>query len=184
MKIEALKLYKDNYSKYSLPADELLHSYRVAKTSFKIGFELDLSEKQQAELFTAALFHDIGKAMISKSIIGKKGKLTLEERKQIELHPIYSEMYLMDMKENKKLSKIVRAHHERWDGKGYPDGLRGEQIPLLARIISVADVYDALKHPRVYRPYGFSDEEIKNIMVQGSGKQFDPEILNVLLKMM
>lgn len=182
MNIGVINVHKRYFLKYSLPIEEIFHSYRVAQISFKMGLKLGLNQTQLSDVFTASLFHDIGKAMINKDILGKQGKLTLEERKQIEFHPIYSGNYVNNIEEIKNLSRIVRAHHERWDGKGYPDGLRGEKIPLLARIISVADVYDALKHPRVYRPYGFSDEEIKNIMVQGSGKQFDPEILKIFLK--
>lgn len=180
--IEVLKLVDQDYLKHGLPVDEFVHSYRVAQTSLKLGFHLKLKEKALAELFAAALFHDIGKAKIDKKILGKKASLNDKERRIAEKHPIFSEDYINKIDNLKKIKSIVRAHHERWDGKGYPDGLKGEEIPYLSRIIAIADVYDAIKYPRVYRPFGFSDEEIRKIMIKGSGLQFDPEILNVFLE--
>lgn len=181
--IEALKIIDQEYLRYGLPIDEFMHSYRVAQTSFKIGFNLKLNEKELAELFAAALFHDTGKAKIEKRILGKKGKLTEKERKLIEMHPTFSEKYLENVESLKHLKDVVRSHHERWDGKGYPDGLEKENIPYYLRIISIADVYDALKFPRVYRPYSFSTEEIKEILLKGSSVQFDPRILKVFLSL-
>lgn len=180
--IEALKLVDQDYLKHGLPVNEFIHSYRVAQTSLKLGFNLKLNEKDLAELFASALFHDIGKAKIDKRILGKKAALNNEERKKAEMHPIFSEEYISEIANLSKFKKIVRAHHERWDGKGYPDGLKGEEIPYLSRIIAIADVYDAIKYPRVYRPFGFSNEEVKNIMLKGSGTQFDPKILDVFLE--
>lgn len=179
--IEVLKLIDQEYLKYGLPVDEFIHSYRVAQISLKLGFYLKLDEKELAELFTAALFHDIGKANIDKRILGKKSVLTDKERKLAEMHPVFSEQYLNKIESLSILKNIVRSHHERWDGSGYPDGLIGEEIPYLSRVIAIVDVYDALKNPRVYRPFGFSEEEIKKIMKKGSGVQFDPKILNVFL---
>ncbi|WP_051531516.1 HD-GYP domain-containing protein [Clostridiisalibacter paucivorans] len=172
---------QETYSKYIMPVREIEHSFRVAALCLKIGGELNLSKKQLLILHESALYHDIGKADIPLAILSKKGKLNSDEFEIIKNHPIYSQRYV---KNNKKISKIVRAHHERWDGKGYPDKIRGKNIPLLARIISVADVYDALKYPRVYRPYSFDKKDIGKIMAKGSGNQFDPEILKVFLEIL
>jgi len=183
--IEAVKL-REIQSKYinsGLPINEFIHSYRVAELSVKIGNKLKLKEEDLKRLYTAAIFHDVGKARIPKQILNKKGKLTPGERKIIENHPVYSGEYIENIEELKELKTTVRAHHERWDGKGYPDNLKEEGIPLLARIISIADVYDAITNPRVYRPYGFSKEESKEIMAKGSGQQFDPKILKEFLNM-
>lgn len=184
VEIEALKMIDEEYCRYGLPVDEFLHSYRVAQACLKIGFALNLEEKTLAELFASAIFHDIGKARVDKSVLGKKGRLNAYERKKVQMHPIYSAEYIQRIPELKKLSKVVRAHHERWDGKGYPDKLTKEQIPYLARIISIADVYDALKYPRIYRPYSFSNEEIKEIMTKSSGIEFDPQILPVFIRLL
>lgn len=177
-KIEIIKI-DEEYLNFGLPVAEIMHSYRVAKLAIKIGSKIELSTQQLMDLYTGAIFHDIGKAKVDKRILGKKGKLSIAERKIIDIHPIYSAEYIDRIDNLRYLKNVVKAHHERWDGTGYPDGLRKEKIPLLSRIISIADVYDALTNKRVYRDFAFTKEQAKEIMFNNSGKQFDPKLLEV-----
>ena len=127
------------------------HSDRVAEYAKLFGIHLQLNEDELKTLVLAADFHDIGKIGISDAVLLKEGKLTDEEYAKIKLHPIISVNILAGSETFKDAIPAVRHHHERIDGKGYPDGLKGEEIPMLARILSICDTFDAITSRRVYR---------------------------------
>ena len=149
------------------------HSNRVAEYSRMIAKEAGMSEEDCDEIYLAALLHDVGKIGIPDEIINKKGKLTPEEYEVIKSHPVIGSEILDNIKEAPYLIEGARHHHERYDGKGYPDKLSGNDIPEIARIISVADSYDAMTSNRSYRSY-LSQDKVRNEIVEGLGSQFDP----------
>ncbi len=157
------------------------HARRVSKISVAIGSALGLSEAEIKELKVAGEYHDIGKIAIHSDILNKRGPLTDYEWKEIKRHPELSYNILSSVNEYGPIAEIVLYHHERWDGKGYPGGLRGEEIPLQSRIIMVADAYDAMTDDRPYRK-ALSKEETVLQLKKGAGSQFDPEIVEVFLK--
>lgn len=135
----------------------------------------------------SAMLHDIGKVGISDAILLKPGKLTAIERQEIQQHPLISSQCLRRIEEKlgsanflEMAHEIALYHHERWDGLGYPFGRRGENIPLTARIVAIADVYDALVSERVYKP-AFPHEQCVSMIREGAGTQFDPELVKVFL---
>ncbi|MBI3926585.1 MAG: HD domain-containing protein [Armatimonadetes bacterium] len=159
----------------------------------KVGLELNqLPQSQLAQMggflssqdmLRAGLLHDIGKVKIPKELLYKPGRLTEQEFQVIKMHPIYSEEILYPIPSLRHLCPTVRGHHERWDGKGYPDGLKGEQIPLAARIIAVADVFDALAAPRPYKP-GMDIPKVREILNEGRGSHFDPRLVDAFLRVL
>ena len=158
------------------------HSRRVAEYSLKIAKAAGKSEEECERVYFAALLHDVGKIGVPSSIINKKGRLTNEEFEQIKRHPILGGQILSTIKQSPWLSIGARYHHERYGGRGYPEGLKGEEIPEIARIIAVADAYDAMTSNRSYRnaiPQHIVREEI----VKGMGTQFDPEFSKAMLHM-
>ncbi len=158
------------------------HSRRVAEYSLKIAQVVGKSEEECERVYFAALLHDVGKIGVPGSIINKKGRLTDEEFEQIKRHPVLGGQILSTIKQSPWLSIGARYHHERYGGRGYPEGLRGEDIPEIARIIAVADAYDAMTSNRSYRnaiPQHIVREEI----VKGIGAQFDPEFAKAMLHM-
>lgn len=158
------------------------HSERVANYAKEIARRMGKEEKEQEEIYELGLLHDIGKIGIKKDIINKKGKLTDEEFAKIKEHTTIGWDILKTITEIPWLSKGARWHHERWDGKGYPDGLSGENIPEEARIICLADSYDAMTSKRSYSSPR-SQEEVRAEIVRCSGTQFDPEIAKYLIQM-
>lgn len=128
----------------------------------------------------AGLIHDIGKIGVSESILNKPGYLTTDERREIERHPEIGWRLLSSTNEYSELAQFVLNHHEKWDGSGYPNGLKGEAIPLEARIIAVADAYDAMTSERSYR-VALSKEKAIEELRKGSGTHFDPEIVTVFI---
>ncbi|MGB9677749.1 MAG: HD domain-containing phosphohydrolase [Candidatus Ratteibacteria bacterium] len=159
------------------------HSEKVRDYSIKIGKELGLDKDELKLLSDVALLHDIGKIFIESSILNKKGKLDEKEWEMIKKHPLNGERMLLPMKILKEGLDIVRHHHERIDGKGYPNGLKGDKISILAKIVSVADALEAMSSPRPYREKPLSLNEIKNELKNNMGTQFDPEIAKVTLKL-
>jgi putative nucleotidyltransferase with HDIG domain len=154
------------------------HSNRVTSIAVAISREMGCSQEDQDILNVAGRLHDIGKIGIRDEILLKPGRLTREEYGIIKEHPrigadIVAQLGLWDREK-----RIIRAHHERWDGDGYPDGLKREEIPLLARILSVADVYDAIASERAYRAK-MAESKILSIMYGGSGSQFAPEVIDI-----
>ena len=159
------------------------HSARVAMYSQRIAKEAALSEKECEQVYFAALLHDVGKIGVSNEIINKTDKLTDEEFAQIRRHTILGNQILASIHQSPYLSIGARYHHERYDGKGYPDGLAGEDIPEIARIITVADSFDAMTSRRSYRdPMDW--DEVKEQLLGGIGTQFDPRFAKIMLHMM
>ena len=156
------------------------HSKRVAEYSRKIAERLGLSEKRCEDLYYAALLHDIGKIGLEDSILNKRGRLTGEEYEKMKKHVTIGGDILKSITVIEDISTGARYHHERYDGRGYGEGLKAEDIPLFARIICVADAYDAMSTDRPYRD-GLSQEYIFNELKTGAGAQFDGRIVAVLI---
>ena len=158
------------------------HSVRVAQYAKEIVARMGKSEKEQEEIYELGLLHDIGKIGIPRNIINKTGKLTPEEFDEIKKHTIIGWDILKTMDELPWLSTGARWHHERFDGKGYPDGLAGKDIPEEARILCLADSYDAMTSKRSYSSPR-SQEEVRAEIVRCMGTQFDPDIAKYMLEM-
>jgi len=151
------------------------HSLRVTRIAVWLARHLGFNSQETAALRTAGLLHDIGKIGISEAILNKPGPLTPEERAVITTHPLIGERIVAPLKLRPEEREIILLHHERWDGTGYPRGLAGPEIPLLCRIISLADVYDALTSDRPYRRRFTPAEALAEIEAQ-AGRQFDPDL--------
>ncbi|HOP92480.1 MAG TPA: diguanylate cyclase [Acetivibrio thermocellus] len=159
------------------------HCERVAAYAVLIAEAMGLSAKEISTIQCAALLHDIGKIEMPKHILNKKEELTEEEIKYLRQHPIYSENILEPLADMDKLTDYVRHHHERYDGKGYPDGLKGKEISLGARILCVADSFDAMVSDRPYSK-SMSKEDAFKELEKNAGTQFDPEIVEIFIKAM
>ena len=155
------------------------HLQRVQVYAIEIAKRLDLPADQIEALRAAALLHDIGKLAVPEHIISKPGRLTPEEFEKMKIHPIVGAEIIEQARFPYPVAPIVRAHHERWDGEGYPDGLAGEAIPIGARILSVVDCYDALSKDRQYRR-GMPMVEALAMIEQDAGRSFDPAIVRIL----
>lgn len=158
------------------------HSIRVATYAREIARRMGKSADEQDEIYYIALLHDIGKIGIPDSILNKKGALTPEERAVIQTHPAVGGKVLEHFTALEDIDDGAKYHHERYDGKGYCEGLSGKDIPLVARIIGVADSYDAMASDRCYRP-ALSREKILSELTEHSGSQFDPEIVPYMVDM-
>lgn len=159
---------------------ESMHSDRVSSICQAIASKMNFDKGNVDKMRIAGLVHDIGKMGIDDKILNKAGSLSSDERHEIERHPEIGWRILCTTNEFLELAQFVLAHHERWDGGGYPNGLKGEKIPLEARIITIADAYDAITSERSYRK-GLDKEEAIIEMKRCSGTQFDPEILDVFV---
>ncbi len=158
------------------------HSQRVAKYSRLIAQRCGADPEELREIYCMGLLHDIGKIGVPNAIINKTTRLTDEEYEIIKSHTVIGSDILKTIVEFPKLSIGARFHHERWDGRGYPDGLRGVDIPKDARIIAVADAYDAMTSKRSYR--GIMDQErVRMEIERGRGTQFDPRYADVMLSL-
>ncbi len=155
------------------------HSSRVAEYSRKIAEMYGKSPAECDEIYYIALLHDVGKIGISERIINKDGKLTDDEYEEIKKHPVFGAQILRVITEYPDLYIGARFHHERYDGKGYPEGLKGEDIPEVARIISVADAYDAMTSKRSYRDT-IPQQLVREEIVKGAGTQFDPKFAKIM----
>jgi len=159
------------------------HSERVTEYALKIGMELDLSSEDMEKLRLAGLLHDIGKVGTCDDVLDKPGKLTEEEFALVKIHPKKAEEMLAPIKQFKDLIPIIKGHHERMDGKGYPDGLSGEEIPFLARILCVADSFDSMTADRPYRLSPGRRFAIKELQ-RCAGTQFDPQVVSAFLRVL
>jgi len=164
---------KDEYTRH--------HSTRVTEFTLKIARKMSFSEKEIGDLELAALLHDVGKIAVPENILNKPGKLTDQEYALIKEHSARGESILSPVIELKDIARIVRAHHEHYDGTGYPDGLKGQEIPLGARIMAVADAYDSITSERPYRKAASHRFAMKEI-IRSSGVQFDPEVVEHFLE--
>jgi putative nucleotidyltransferase with HDIG domain len=171
--IEALALAID-------AKDDTTHDHlrRVKVYATEIGKELRLNPSDQQALETASLLHDIGKLAVPEYIISKPGKLTPEEFEKMKIHPVVGAEILERVRFPYPVVPIVRSHHEKWDGSGYPDGLKGEQIPMGARILAVVDCLDALASDRQYRRAFPLDVALEKV-VADTGQAFDPRVVEV-----
>ncbi|MFZ3172875.1 MAG: HD domain-containing phosphohydrolase [Carboxydocellales bacterium] len=159
------------------------HSDQVARYALLIGKELNFTETELENLRYAGLLHDIGKIGVAESILHKPTKLTPEEYSQMKLHTYFGRQILRPVSFFQKLLPAIYHHHERWDGQGYPDGLKEDEIPLEARILAVADTFDAIVSQRVYRK-GREKEMAMNELIKSTGRQFDPRIVDAFLTAM
>lgn len=159
------------------------HSERVALYATQIAEKMGLDKETIRKIYWASLVHDIGKLNIPPEILNKPSKLTKEEYEIIKQHPIKGYQILKELEGLSNIAEIVKYHHERWDGKGYPEGLKGEEIPLEARIIAVADSYDAMTTERPYRKALTKEEAIKELL-KNAGTQFDPKVVEVFVQIL
>ena len=159
------------------------HSERVSNLAVDLARKLDFAETDIEYLEYAAILHDIGKIGIADSILGKKEKLTAEEYEKIKEHPIIGANIIDSIEFLKKCSKMVLHHHERYDGTGYPQGLKGESIPETSRLLAVIDAFDAMNSNRPYRKK-LSPEDILQELKEESGKQFDPVMVKAFLSLL
>lgn len=157
------------------------HSYRVAVEALRIGQAMGLGPEQLRALAQGGIVHDIGKMEIPAHILNKPGRLTAAERALVEQHPVRGYEVCKRLGFLPDELGIIRHHHEKWDGSGYPDGLRGEDIPLLARVLAIADVYDALTSERSYRQ-PWTHERAVAYIVEQAGVHFDPACVEVWLR--
>ena len=172
-------IINDIDKKYS---HEKKHRNKVAEYSLMIGDALNFDENRMEDLKLAALVHDVGKIKISGELLNKKGKPSKEEWEELKKHPVIGYNILKAVDEYAGIADEVLHHHERWDGKGYPKRLKGEEIPLISRILSVADAFEAMTSERPYKSQKTVEEAITELK-KYSGKQFDPEITEIFIKL-
>jgi len=165
---------KDNYTEG--------HSWKVAVLAANLGRRVGLGDDSVESLSLAGLLHDIGKIGIRDEILNKPSKLTTDEYLHIKQHPVIGEKILSPLEPLRPLLPCVRHHHEWFNGKGYPDGLVGEKIPLIVRVLTLADVYEAIRSKRAYRPARTRDEA-RTIIKEVAGSQLDPGLVDLFLDM-
>jgi len=159
------------------------HSRRVADYSIRIGEELGFSKEELEDLELAALLHDIGKIGVKGAILNKPTKLSTKEFEEVKKHPVLGEQLVSKVERLRRIAKIIRHHHERYGGGGYPDGLKGEEIPLEARIIAIVDAYDAMTSDRPYRK-ALSKEEALRIIEENEDLQWDPNLVPIAIRIL
>lgn len=156
------------------------HTYRVAELTLRLARKMGIPDSEIVHMVRGALLHDIGKIAVPDQLLLKPGKLDPAERALIEQHPNIARSLLQGVEILREALDIPYAHHERWDGKGYPRGLRGEQIPLAARIFAVVDVYDSLAHDQAYR-LAWTQDDIIDHMRENAAKHFDASMVEPFL---
>jgi putative two-component system response regulator len=159
------------------------HSRRVATYAQRLTRYVGWSRRDARDLALAALVHDLGKTWIANDILLKADTLSEEERKTMERHPVIGARILIGCDVHPFYVEAVLHHHEAWDGRGYPSGLKGEEIPLSARILTVADVYDVLTSQRPYKS-ALSDNDARARLITGSGTSFDPLLVRAFLSLL
>ncbi len=156
------------------------HAQRVAQMAMQLARRLGMEGTRLEHMYYGALLHDIGKLCIPDSVLLKPGPLTEHEWEIMRQHPVYAVRLLEPIAALRPAIHIPYCHHEKWDGSGYPRGLKGDGIPLEARIFAVVDVWDALVNDRIYRP-AWSKEKALQYLRQQNGKHFDPKVTKVFL---
>jgi putative two-component system response regulator len=156
------------------------HTYRVAESARHLGVRLGLPEVELGALYRGGMIHDIGKIGVDDAILRKPGPLDAFELVKMRAHPVIGAKIVRPLRSSADIRPIIRHHHEWFDGRGYPDGMHGEEIPLHARIVAVCDAYDALVHDRPYRACR-SVEEAVQILAGGAGRQWDPQLISLFL---
>ena len=156
------------------------HTERVARSARLLGETAGLEAADLDDLYSGGMIHDIGKIGIPDSILLKPGPLTSREFEQVRHHPVVGAEIVSPLRSAAPLLAIVRHHHERWDGRGYPDGLVGEQIPIMARIVAICDAFDAMISDRPYRP-GITPEQALRTLQKGAGSQWDPDMVKLFV---
>lgn len=159
------------------------HVDRVASYALILGRETGLAPWELQLLRKAAILHDVGKIGVNESVLLKPGSLSADEFNHMKSHTVIGERICRPLQQDRLILEVIRHHHERYDGKGYPDGLAGEGIPIAARIMAVVDAYDALTSDRPYRNR-LSQEQARQILKQEAGKQFDPKIAMAFVSML
>ena len=184
IEIQYLHMFK-SFAKFIDAKDAYtgLHSVNVSKYVEMILSKMDIDPKEADEILIAANLHDIGKVGISDDILNKPGKLTSEEFDQIKLHPTIGYNLLCEIEGYEHIAQMIKSHHERYDGKGYPDGISRDEIPLGAQIISVADAFDAITTNRVYRNVRSQTTALK-ILKEESNKQFSKEVVDIFTEVL
>jgi HD-GYP domain-containing protein (c-di-GMP phosphodiesterase class II) len=167
----------DAFEGYSNP-----HAARMAAIADELGKAFNLGPRDRFSLRVAALAHDLGEAKMGRDYIQRNSPLTEEERIDLARHPLFSEREAADAGADRGTQLLVRWHHEWWNGEGYPDGLRFEQIPLGARILRVADAYASLTDARPFRP-AFSEKRARAHLLEWIGLEFDPAVVKALLSL-
>ena len=157
------------------------HAILVAACADRLARRLELSHIERRTVVAGALLHDVGKLLVDERILEKPGPLTPDERREINGHPIKGAL-IVHSSVDPEVVDVVRSHHERWDGDGYPRGLVGREIPLAARIVAVADAYLAMLEDRPYRESLTEDEALQELE-EGAGSQFDPRCVTAFVKM-
>jgi putative two-component system response regulator len=157
------------------------HCGRVADVALVLARLAGLEQEEVEAVGYGAVLHDVGKIGINEQVLKKPGRLTDDEREEMQRHPVIGAEILRPLRLGQIVGPIVRAHHERWDGSGYPDRLRGDEIPLGARIVAIVDAHDAMTHDRPYRPR-LTDDEARAELIAGRGTQFDPELVDLYLE--
>lgn len=158
------------------------HTKRVAEWTVRLGRMIGMPDDELVHVYRGALLHDIGTMLVPDAILLKPGSLTEEEWQIVRRHPVYAYALLSPISHLRPALDIPYCHHEKWDGTGYPRGLKGDQIPLPARIFSVVDVWDALCSNRPYRD-AWTREEAHEYICEHIGKDFDPQIVEIFLTM-
>jgi HD-GYP domain-containing protein (c-di-GMP phosphodiesterase class II) len=161
-------------------AKQIWKTERVAVYAQAIGRELGLSDEALRLLNQAAMLRDVGKIGLPDTLLQKRGALSDQEQKKMQRHTVVGEQIMAPLRSTAALLPIIRHHHERIDGKGYPDGLAGDQIPLGARIVAIADAYNAMLSTRPYRP-ALSPEKALQTLRSGAGKQWDAPLVSLLV---
>ena len=167
----------DEFERYGNP-----HAIRIARIAVEIARVFQMAAQDRKSLCVAALVHDLGEAAMERDYIERAGTLTDEERIDLARHPVIGEQEAARAGAGRAAYLLVRWHHEWWNGSGYPDALMGEEIPLAARILRVADSYAALTDARPFRP-ALSEEKARREILDWAGIEFDPRVVNVLLSL-
>ena len=167
----------DKFERYENP-----HAQRIAAIAEEIAQEFRLARHDRGSLYAAALLHDLGEVAMERDYIQATGRLSIDERIDLARHPVIGEREASRVGADRAAQLLVRWHHEWWNGAGYPDALRREEIPLAARILRVADSYAALTDARPFRP-AMTEEAARGVLMDRAGIEFDPGVVNVFLSL-